>query len=217
MERKKINPSEEKGKVKSTPPQKRKLKIPFRVVCVCLVIVVAVFTGIFVINRNVSEETKKDAEIIVNAFKQKDMIAITQCIYGESVAGEEIDSSKLMRALFEETDLEVVSVTKSTITYAITAADVSQVFNDWFKEEPNLDEIDDAEFVSHIAEYSKQAELKMEKVKVPYDIENNVFSAEYTSFEFLDAVTGHFLSAYEEQYTSMMDGYREALGEEDAT
>lgn len=171
-----LSPAEYQRLGKTQGPHKKRIKKSVLLFLVILVaIVLSVIIGGIFVKGNVSEEAKREAERIVDAFEKKNIQDITRCVYGEWVSDEEIDSSGLMDTLFERTEIELSSITKDTITYTVTAADVSNVFNDWGKDGLNLDEIDEDAFVAHIAEYVEKADLETEKITVSYVIEDGVF------------------------------------------
>ena len=84
-------------------------------------------------------------------------------------------------------------VTDEHIVYEISAPELSNIFQDVMKEENITAET----FEDYIYNYIETAEKVKIEVEVPYTYENEVFKADYDTSEFMNAITGNLITAYQ--------------------
>jgi len=130
---------------------------------------------------------------------------------GMEVSSDEQDSTNqegILGYLFSCSEVSVKEIGEDVITYEITSPDITNVFNDMqYKEKLYTEE----EMIAYIKEYTEKAEMKTYEVQVAYTEENGVATVDYQNEEFIDAISGGFLTAYKQLYTEMVDSYREEV------
>lgn len=163
-------------------------------------------------NNNVEAEAKK----IVEAVENKDMKVVEQMVLGKDdfMADEELadffqDSEErnngIITKIIEQDTLEVKKITEENIIYEITAPDLSNMFQDVMKEENLAAD----SFEEYIYNYIAVADKTKIKIEVPYTYENEVFTADYTTQEFLNGITGNLVTAYQDLIQQMLQEYSE--------
>lgn len=163
-------------------------------------------------NNNVEAEAKK----IVEAVEDKDMKAVEQMVLGRDdfMADEELadffqDSEEsnngIITKIVEQDAIDVKKITEEYIVYEITAPDLSNMFQDVMKEE----NLTTDSFEEYIYNYIATADKTKIEIEVPYTYENEVFTADYTTQEFLNGITGNLVIAYQDLIQQMLQEYSE--------
>ena len=111
----------------------------------------------------------------------------------------------LMSLVMREDSIEVKDIGKNTIIYKITAPDLSKLFFDMKESKVSEENIE-----SYISEYVSNAEKITTEVEISYTNQNGKFSANYRSEEFINALTGNLVTAYQQL---MQDAINEVGGE----
>ncbi len=146
---------------------------------------------------------KKEANKISDAIESKDLSLLDKIINGVDDLSEDEELSDffetdteqengLMYQIIEQDTVEVKRIGDKTITYIITAPELSDLFNDMRKNNVTEENVD-----SFIKDYIVKADKVTNEVEVPYTYENGNYSAEYGSEEFINALTGNMVTAYQ--------------------
>ena len=151
-----------------------------------------------------------EAEKIVEAVTNKDMKAVETIILGtgnfvtdEKLADFFEDSENASNGIITkivEQDSIKIKETKEYIAYEITAPELMNIFEDVMKEE-NLTE---ESFEEYIYNYIAAAEKTKCEVKVPYNYEEGIFTADYSTQEFMNGITGNLITAYQKLMKQMI-------------
>ena len=112
----------------------------------------------------------------------------------------------LMSKIIKHDTIEVKKVGKDAITYKITAPDLSNLFSDMKAGNVTEENID-----SFMDDYISDAKMVTNEVDVSYTYENEKFSAEYDTEEFINALTGNMVTAYQE----LIQDVQNEISEED--
>ena len=112
----------------------------------------------------------------------------------------------IITKIIEQSSIDVKKITRKYIVYEITVPELSGIFKEAMEEENltnnNLEE--------YMYQYIAKAEKINTEVKVEYSYEKRVFKADYLRKEFLNAITGNLITAYQELIQEMI---REREGE----
>ena len=146
---------------------------------------------------------KKEANKISDAIESKDLSLLDKIINGVDDLSEDEELSDffetdteqengIMSQSIEQDTVEVKKIGDKTITYKITAPELSDLFNDMRKNNVTEENVD-----SFIKDYIVKADKVTNEVEVPYTYENGNYSAEYGSEEFINALTGNMVTAYQ--------------------
>lgn len=152
-----------------------------------------------------------EAEKIVEAVTNKDMKAVETIILGtgsfvtdEKLADffedSENASNGIITKIVEQDSIKIKEITKEYIAYEITAPELMNIFEDVMKEE-NLTE---ESFEEYIYNYIAAAEKTKCEVKVPYNYEEGIFTADYSTQEFMNGITGNLITAYQKLMKQMI-------------
>lgn len=150
------------------------------------------------------KEVEVEAAKIVEAVENKDMKAVEQMIMGtgDFIADEELagfftetesENNGIIAKIIAQDSIEMKKVTDEHIVYEISAPELSNIFQDVMKEENITAET----FEDYIYNYIETAEKVKIEVEVPYTYENEVFTADYDTSEFMNAITGNLITAYQ--------------------
>lgn len=149
------------------------------------------------------KKIEKQANNIVDAVENNDISELDSIINGTDELAEdeeladffETDTEQgngLMSKIIKRDTIEVKKVGDDAITYKITAPDLSDLFNDMRKNNVTEENVD-----SFIKDYIVKADKVTNEIEVPYTYENGNYSAEYGSEEFINALTGNMVTAYQ--------------------
>lgn len=184
-----------------TPKKSLKKKLLF-VSCVCILCLSACGTD---------KEIEKEAERIVEAVENKDMETVEAIILGteDFVADEELavffeDSESgnngIIAKIIEQDSIKVKKITDEHIVYEISAPELSNMFQDAMKE----DNLTADSFKEYIYNYIVMADKTKIEVEVSYTYEDGVFTADYSTEEFMNGITGNLITAYQELIQQMI-------------
>jgi len=169
-----------------------------------------------------NESVQEGAQTVADAFAANDMEAINEVVFGTAVSEanpeladasnttsqEELPQEGILTCVFERTTIEVGNATDSTIEYFVSAPDMSGVFDGL---DAGTEDMTEEEFLKRVQEYASKAELKEVTVTLGYELVDGKPVINYRDDEFVDAVTGGLLNAYEELYAKMLDEYAKGL------
>ena len=158
-------------------------------------------------DKNIEAEAMK----IVEAINNKDMYSLEIFVFGventvvdEAVAeffcDSENDEKGIIYKIIEKETIEISEVTDEHIVYEITAPDLSDVFNEIIKTE-NLTA---DSFKEYFYSYIVTAGMVKTKVEIPYTYKEEVFTADYSTPDFLNSITGNLITAYQNLIQQML-------------
>lgn len=173
--------------------------------------VTLVFTLFFSACGN-EKAVKAEAEKIVEAVENKDVNALEMLILGTGDFAEdevlsdffsdsESDSNGVIDKIIEQDSIKVKKIEKETIVYEITAPQLSGMFEEAMKEK----DLSSENFEKYIYDYIAAADKIKIEVKVPYTYENKVFEADYLTKDFINAITGNLIDAYQGLVQKMLE------------
>lgn len=157
------------------------------------------------------DNLEAEAQIIVEAVENKDIKTVEQIILGtdEFMVDEELEdffqdseegNNGIITKIIEQDAIEVKKITEEYILYEITAPDLSNMFQDVMKEE-NLTADSFEEYIYHYIVTTDKTQIEIE---VPYTYENEEFTADYSTQEFVNGITGNLITAYQELIQQMV-------------
>lgn len=163
------------------------------------------------------KKIEKQANNIVDAVENNDISELDFIINGTEELAEdeeladffETDTEQgngLMSKIIKHDTIEVKKVGKDAITYKITAPDLSNLFSDMKAGNVTEENID-----SFMDDYISDAKMVTNEVDVSYTYENEKFSAEYDTEEFINVLTGNMVTAYQE----LIQDVQNEISEED--
>lgn len=149
------------------------------------------------------KKIEKQANNIVDAVENNDISELDSIINGTDELAEdeeladffETDTEQgngLMSKIIKHDTIEVKKVDDDAITYKITAPDLSNLFSDMKSGNVTEENID-----SFMDDYISGVKTVTNEVKVSYIYEDEKFSAEYDTEEFINALTGNMVTAYQ--------------------
>lgn len=158
-----------------------------------------------------NKDVEAEAEKIVEAVADEDMQTVEAIILGagDFVTDKELvdffgDSRSanngIIAKIIELDSIKIKKITDKHIVYEITAPELSNIFEDVMKEE-NLKE---ESFEKYIYNYIVTVEKTKIDVKVPYTYEDGVFTADYSTQNFLNGITGNLIMAYQDLIQQMI-------------
>lgn len=139
----------------------------------------------------------------VKIFESGNISDITVCIFGENAnVGDSTEG--IIADLFSNADVEISDSDDASITYIITAPDISDFFTACADD---LDAITTSEELAQaIQAYAEIAPQKEYIVSVPYTISDKDIDVSYDTPEFINAMTGGLLDAYFAVYDQYLSG-----------
>lgn len=149
------------------------------------------------------KKIEKQVNNIVDAVENNDISELDSIINGTDELAEdeeladffETDTEQgngLMSKIIKHDTIEVKKVDDDAITYKITAPDLSNLFSDMKSGNVTEENID-----SFMDDYISGVKTVTNEVKVSYIYEDEKFSAEYDTEEFINALTGNMVTAYQ--------------------
>ena len=158
-----------------------------------------------------NKDVEAEAEKIVEAVADEDMQTVEAIILGagDFVTDKELvdffgDSRSanngIIAKIVELDSIKIKKINDKHIVYEITAPELSNIFEDVMKEE-NLKE---ESFEKYIYNYIVTVEKTKIDVKVPYTYEDGVFTADYSTQNFLNGITGNLIMAYQDLIQQMI-------------
>lgn len=176
---------------------------------------VAALSGCSIVNEYLNYNDT--ANQIVGSFESNDMEAINEAIFGEdelSVDEEladyyvEEEGEGIISQIIAASSIKVkyVDVINKAVIYDVTAPNMQTVLED-MPEEISTEE----EFSTYIKEYIANADTTTLSVSVPYTEDGESIVPEYKNPEFINAITGGFMEAYQNAYREMIETYLSGL------
>lgn len=152
-----------------------------------------------------------EANRIVEAIESNDMKTVERLVLGteDFITDEELEgffeesengNNGIIAKIIEQDSIKVKKITDEHIVYEITAPELSDIFEDVMKEE-NLTGDSFEEFIYN---YIATADKTKSEVKVSYTYKDSIFTAEYSTSEFMNGITGNLISAYQELVQQMI-------------
>jgi predicted RNA-binding protein Jag len=169
-----------------------------------------------------NEELKNSANEIVEAFNYLDMDLINSVIFNTShlkvddelaeYFPEKSENSWLMSEIFslDKVKVQKIDEKNDSIIYTIEAPDLSDIFLEISDDADNMTE---KEFERYVMNYIKEADKVTATVSVDYSYDGKEYYINYQNEEFLDAITGGLLNAYQTLYQKMLDEYLQKMEE----
>lgn len=168
----------------------------------------------------VNKSTKADANEIVEAFEQHDINAINTMIF--DITNLDIDEelsdyftdmqedSGILAQIFAVDTITVKKIdeTNKELVYEVKAPDLSGVFSDLSNDAVGMTESD---FEQYLSDYIQSADIITTSVSVSYTYDGKDFSANYKTPEFINAITGGLLNAYQSLYQEMVNEYLQEM------
>lgn len=165
-------------------------------------------------------ETNKEVEVeagkIVDAIENNNMKSIESIIFGTGDLAidqefaeifndsEQSEGNGIISKIIEQDSIKVEKVTEEHIVYKITTPELSDIFHDVMKEENmNVDT-----FEQYVYNYIATADKVKIQVEVPYTYEDGVFTADYSTQEFMNGITGNLITAYQDLVQQMIEENR---------
>ncbi|MCR5781844.1 MAG: hypothetical protein K6G90_03810 [Clostridia bacterium] len=192
----------------------RKMKIIASVfISLAVILVVAAVLLFFFYGR----KPGNNADAAVAAFSSGDINAINELIFGtkgletdpdlSEIWGEQPESKEgVLEYIFKETTVSVRETTDTTIVYDIEALDMTGVFSDPAAEANSTSE---EQLLQYIKDYADKTDKKTITVTMNYSTVDKEMVVNYRNHDFINAVTGGLLDAYQSLYEKMLDEYTE--------
>lgn len=186
-------------------PNKR-LYIILGSIAACLT-VIAVLTFVVLGQSVRKKEIREQAEEVVAAFTFGEIYEINEYLFDDGQKTEllsegevpasaaRVDRDIALEKYFLYVTLEVGAVDGETVTYHVTAPDMSGFFESCM-ERP--EEYQKEGIAGYFLAFAGQAPTAEKDVTLDYTYENSVFKADYTSENFTDAVMGGLVQGYQE-------------------
>jgi hypothetical protein len=168
------------------------------------------------------QELKADANEIVAAFEKSDINSISSLIFdvGSLNIDEELsdfftdaeDETGILAYIFTYDTVTVKKIyeAEKEITYEVKAPDLTNFFSDLSDDVLEMTELD---FEQYLLEYIQSVDTITTSVVVSYVYNGESFSANYKTAEFINAITGGLLYAYQSLYQEMIDEYLQNMEE----
>lgn len=157
--------------------------------------------------HNIQEESNR----IIRAIENNDMETLEQLLFESRgvIVDEQLLSffedtqnknGGVVKKIIEEDTIKIKKITEESLIYIITTPDLSEMFQDVIQQEKVTEE----NFEEYIYKYIESAKKIEIEVEVPYSYENGVFKADYSSKEFIEAITGNMINSYQELIQKMI-------------
>lgn len=159
-----------------------------------------------------NNDVEGQAEKIIEAVENNDMKMLEKIMLGteDFVADKELAdffedtesaNNGIIAKIVEQDSIKVKKITEEHIVYQITAPELSNIFEEVMKEE----NITEDNFEQYIYNYIERADKTKLEVKVPYTYEEGIFTADYSTQEFMNGITGNLITAYQELIQQMIE------------
>ena len=160
------------------------------------------------------KDIKKYADMVaqaVNTNNMTDMQSMVMKNYTSNITRDEEladffsdfqnENDGLIKKIIERDNVKVKNIKDNYIIYEIDAPRLDNMFEDIL----NNENIGISKFNKAIYDYIDNASLYCLEVNVIYSYKDNNFSAEYNTFEFINALTGGFIQSYRDLLNSLND------------
>lgn len=182
----------------------RRLYIILGSVVICLA-VIAVLTFTVLWKSNKKREVKEQAQKVITEFTFGEIYEINDYLFAGKLENgilpeDDGEASGLRESIdhvlekyFLYVTIELGKIDENTVTYSVTAPDMSGFFQDCMEHQENYRNEGIADYFQQSLE---KAALAEKDVTLEYTYEDSVFKADYTSEEFTDAVMGGLVQGY---------------------
>ena len=162
------------------------------------------------------KKVKNEADNIVEAVKNNDAENLINIIYGldlvkdvnDDIVNDFIDIPKddndVIKEIINRDEIEIKKIKSDSITYTITAPDLSGIV-DCINE--NIDKSDE-EFLERIKEYIRSVDTTSRDVTLKIMLVDEKVVIDYKDEMFIDAITGGMYEQYKKVYLEMMEEYK---------
>lgn len=151
----------------------------------------------------------------VNAVIFKEYDAITCSDYAELFETEKKEISSeggVLARLFSMAEIKMLDYDSETITYEIAAPDMTTFFSQYSNQTDII--VDEKAMGELLIAYAEEAERKSVEVSVSYLYVGDEFIGNYQSYEFINAISGGLVDAYNTLYSELIDAYRNEVRKE---
>lgn len=182
-------------------------------IIIAILLAVLICLIFFVINQNVDKNLRREANKIVKYINNTDIDKLQYIITG--VGSVEYDTELeeyfndteknseekgLIYFIVEEEKAKIKRIDKDYIEYEIEVPDTSNIFDDMNDSDVSNEKID-----KYLEEYIKNADKIKVNVKVSYTYVDGKFKADYSTEEFVNAVTGNLVTTYQQMLHEMIN------------
>lgn len=182
-------------------------------IIIAILLAVLICLIFFVTNQNVDKNLRREANKIVKYINNTDIDKLQYIITGvgsveydteleEYFSDTEKDSEEkgLIYFIVEEEKAKIKRIDKDYIEYEIEVPDTSNIFEDMNNSYVSNEKID-----KYLEEYIKNADKIKVNVKVSYTYVDGKFKADYSTEEFVNAVTGNLVTTYQQMLHEMIN------------
>lgn len=182
-------------------------------IIIAILLAVLICLIFFVTNQNVDKNLRREANKIVKYINNTDIDKLQYIITG--VGSVEYDTELeeyfndteknseekgLIYFIVEEEKAKIKRIDKDYIEYEIEVPDTSNIFEDMNNSDVSNEKID-----KYLEEYIKNADKVKVNVKVSYTYVDGKFKADYSTEEFVNAVTGNLVTTYQQMLHEMIN------------
>lgn len=182
-------------------------------IIIAILLAVLICLIFFVTNQNVDKNLRREANKIVKYINNTDIDKLQYIITG--VGSVEYDTELeeyfndteknseekgLIYFIVEEEKAKIKRIDKDYIEYEIEVPDTSNIFEDMNNSDVSNEKID-----KYLEEYIKNADKIKVNVKVSYTYVDGKFKADYSTEEFVNAVTGNLVTTYQQMLHEMIN------------
>ena len=148
------------------------------------------------------KDIKKYADMVAQAVNTNNTSNITSDEeLADFFSDFQNENDGLIKKIIERDNVKVKNIKDNYIIYEIYAPRLDNMFEDIL----NNENIGISKFNKAIYDYIDNASLYCLEVNVIYSYKDNNFSAEYNTFEFINALTGGFIQSYRDLLNSLND------------
>ena len=147
------------------------------------------------------KDIKKYADMVAQAVNTNNMTDLQSIVMKNYTSNITSDEDGLIKKIIERDNVKVKNIKDNYIIYEIDAPRLDNMFEDIL----NNENIGISKFNKAIYDYIDNASLYCLEVNVIYSYKDNNFSAEYNTFEFINALTGGFIQSYRDLLNSLND------------
>lgn len=144
-----------------------------------------------------SGDSAEITKLIFGSYESEEREKMTELLGESGQSGEGI-----LGYIFARTAVKVQAAAETGITYEIEAPDMSGVFEGLAD---RAETITEEELRDWIADYAEKAPLKTWTAAVPCQMSDGELTVNYRNADFINAITGGLLEAYQKLYQQMLD------------
>ncbi len=219
----KVENKNTKSKKSAHPAQQKHTRFIVKLIAIILALVIAIsgctcalvyfdVVKIPFVSEFIFKLTKnKEAKAIEDAFENDDVEKINLLIFGDNTIeideetsiqlGEEkpFNTNGFISHILRMTDVSVVKMDDTTVTYKVIAPDMKGVFDE------SLSIQTQNEMMQQIILHADGAKKIEKEVTVSYAVVDNKMEINYQAKEFIDAILGGIISEYNALYEKALD------------